>query len=419
MKVLVIGSGGREHVIAKKLAESPKVEQVYAAPGNPGMQNAAECIDIKEEDHEGLIRFVKEKEMAFTVVGPEAPLLAGVVNHFEEAGLKVFGPTQEAALIEGSKSYAKSLMHRYEIPTGSYEVFSDYEEAAAYIEKKGVPIVIKADGLAAGKGVTVAFSKQEALAALRDILEDNKFGDAGSEVVLEEYLDGEELSLMAFVHGETVVPMVGAQDHKRAYNDDQGPNTGGMGAYSPVPQFTSDDIDRAVREVLQPAASGLVKEGRSFTGILYAGLMMTENGPKVIEFNARFGDPEAQVVLPRLKSDLSSVILELLNGGVPELEWSNDAVLGVVAASKGYPGSYEKYKPLNALPSSEHLYFAGVEKEGNQLLTAGGRVLLIAEKASKLKQARDTVYQKLEKLDTEYLFYRTDIGDKAIFRDNS
>ncbi|WP_158734630.1 phosphoribosylamine--glycine ligase [Alteribacillus sp. YIM 98480] len=419
MKVLVIGSGGREHVIAKKLAESPKVEQVYAAPGNPGMQNAAECIDIKEEDHEGLIRFVKEKKVAFTVVGPEAPLLAGVVNHFEEAGLKVFGPTQEAALIEGSKSYAKSLMHRHQIPTGSYEVFSDYDEAAAYIEEKGVPIVIKADGLAAGKGVTVAFSKQEALAALSDILEDNKFGDAGSEVVLEEYLDGEELSLMAFVHGETVIPMVGAQDHKRAYNGDQGPNTGGMGAYSPVPQFTSDDIDRAVREVLQPAASGLVKEGRSFTGILYAGLMMTENGPKVIEFNARFGDPEAQVVLPRLKSDLSSVILVLLNGGVPELEWSDDAVLGVVAASKGYPGSYEKYKPLNSLPSSEHLYFAGVEKEGDQLLTAGGRVLLIAEKASKLKQARDTVYQKLEKLDTEHLFYRTDIGDKAIYRDNS
>ncbi|MFB4165452.1 phosphoribosylamine--glycine ligase [Alteribacillus sp. JSM 102045] len=419
MKVLVIGSGGREHAIAAKLAESNKVDKVYAAPGNPGMQHTAECIDVKENDHERLIHFAKDNEVTFTVVGPEAPLLDGIVNHFQEAGLKVFGPTQEAALIEGSKSFAKSLMERYHIPTGSYKVFSQYDEAADYIEKNGVPIVIKADGLAAGKGVTVAFSKKEALEALSDILEDNKFGDAGSEVVLEEYLEGEELSLMAFVHGETVIPMVGAQDHKRAYNGDEGPNTGGMGAYSPVPQFTNNDIDRAVREVLQPAASGLVKEGCSFTGILYAGLMMTEEGPKVIEFNARFGDPEAQVVLPRLKSDLSSVILELLNGGVPELEWSSEAVLGVVAASKGYPGSYEKYKPLTSLPSSEYLYYAGVEKEGDQLLTAGGRVLLAAEKASRLKEAKEAVYQKLEKLETEYLFYRTDIGDKAIFRDDT
>ncbi|SDH77522.1 phosphoribosylamine--glycine ligase [Alteribacillus persepolensis] len=417
MKVLVIGSGGREHAIAAKLAESKQVTNVYAAPGNPGIKPSAECVDIKETDHDQLIHFAKENNIALTVVGPEAPLLEGIVDKFQQAGLNVFGPTKAAALIEGSKSYAKAFMQRHHIPTGSYAVFSNYDEAKEYVERKGTPIVIKADGLAAGKGVTVAFTTEEAFDALFDVLKDNKFGEAGSEVVLEEYLEGEELSLMAFVHGDTVVPMVGAQDHKRAYDNDKGPNTGGMGAYSPVPQFTDDDIRRAVIEVLQPAASGLKEEERSFTGILYAGLMMTNEGPKVIEFNARFGDPEAQVVLPRLQSDLFQVISDLLHGEKPHLEWSDEAVLGVVAASKGYPGSYEKYQPIKKMPQADYLYFAGVSEQDKHLVTAGGRVLLLAEKAETLQQAQAAVYEKLAQLDTTNLFYRKDIGDKAMKRE--
>ncbi|SFE88885.1 phosphoribosylamine--glycine ligase [Alteribacillus iranensis] len=416
MNVLVIGSGGREHVLAWKLAASPKVEKVYVAPGNPGMENIAECVNIEEKEHDQLVEFAKENQVALTIVGPEAPLLDGITDRFQEEGLKVFGPTKEAALIEGSKSFAKAFMHRHGIPTGSYFVTSDYEKAVNHVKENGAPIVIKADGLAAGKGVTVAMSKEEAFTALSDILQDDKFGKAGAQVVIEEYLEGEELSLMAFVHGETVIPMVGAQDHKRAYDNDEGPNTGGMGAYSPVPQFTDEDIARAVREVLQPAATGMVKDGRSFTGVLYAGLMMTDSGPQVIEFNARFGDPEAQVVLPRLESDLASAILELLDGKTPKLTWSHDAVLGVVAASKGYPGAYEKKKPIVTLPEAELLFCAGMNKTNDHYETAGGRVLLVAEKAPTLKEAKDKVYNELKNLDTNHLFYRTDIGDKAIKR---
>ncbi|MFB5661207.1 phosphoribosylamine--glycine ligase [Alteribacillus sp. HJP-4] len=419
MKVLVIGSGGREHVLAWKAARDQSVDQVYAAPGSPGMTDVAECTGISEHDQDAIVSFAKQNRIDLTIIGPEAPLLAGLADRLLDEKLMVFGPTQKAALIEGSKSFAKSIMKQYNIPTGSYEVFSDYDKAADYVKQQGAPIVVKADGLAAGKGVTVAFTEQEAFDALHDILNDEKFGEAGAEVVLEEFLEGEELSLMAFVHGETVVPMVGAQDHKRAYDGDKGPNTGGMGAYSPVPQFGDEDISRAVREVLQPAASALVKEGRFFTGILYAGLMMTAAGPKVIEFNARFGDPEAQVVLPRLESDMSAAIIGLLQGGKPELSWSKDAVLGVVAASIGYPGSYEKGKPIKHIPEADLLFFAGVKKEGSELQTGGGRVLLLAEKAAQLNEAKEKVYDKLQQLDDTYLFYRKDIGDKAIFRASS
>ncbi|WP_240376057.1 phosphoribosylamine--glycine ligase [Bacillus piscicola] len=416
MKVLVIGSGGREHALAWKLSESPVVSKVYVAPGNPGMENVAELVSINEADLKGLSTFAQEQAIDLTVVGPEVPLLAGIVNVFQEAGLRVFGPTKEAALIEGSKSFAKEFMQRYQIPSGSYFVTTDFDEAVTHVKQQGAPIVIKADGLAAGKGVTVAFSEEEAIAALSDILKDSKFGDAGAQVVIEEYLEGEELSLMAFVHGDTVVPMVGAQDHKRAFDGDKGPNTGGMGAYSPVPQFDQADIDQAVREVLQPAASGMVKDGRSFTGILYAGLMMTGAGPRVIEFNARFGDPEAQVVLPRLESDLAVVLLDLLSGETPDLTWSDDAVLGVVAASKGYPGPYEKGKQLGMLPDAAYLFIAGADRKNGGYVTAGGRVLLAAEKASTLEEAQAAVYQKLEQLDDRHVFYRKDIGDRAIKR---
>ncbi|MDQ0300475.1 phosphoribosylamine--glycine ligase [Salibacterium salarium] len=416
MKVLIIGGGGREHTLAWKFAQSTTVEHIYAAPGNAGMGKVAESINVKESDHRGLITFAKENQIDLTIVGPEAPLLEGIVNDFQEVGLTVFGPTKEAALIEGSKSFAKSFMHRHAIPTGSYFVTSDYDEAISHLEKEGAPIVIKADGLAAGKGVTVAFTKSEAIDAIKAILKDDKFGKAGAEVVLEQFLEGEELSLMAFVHEEMVIPMVAAQDHKRAFDGDEGPNTGGMGAYSPVPQFSQADIDRAVIDVLQPAATGLMKEGRPFTGILYAGLMMTEKGPQVIEFNARFGDPEAQVVLPRLESDLATVIMDLLHRGKPELLWSEEAVLGVVAAAKGYPGPYAKGKLIQAVPEAELLFFAGVKKEADNYQTAGGRVLLLAEKSSSLKDAKEAVYDKLQHLDTTNLFYRTDIGDKAITR---
>lgn len=414
MNVLVIGGGGREHALAWAFSKSRKTNKVFAAPGNPGMKEVAECTAISESDHDGLVSFAKKEDIGLTVIGPEVPLLEGLADRFHKEGLTVFGPSQAAAKIEGSKSFAKDIMKHYNIPTGFYEVFSDYDKASAYVQKIGAPIVIKADGLAAGKGVTVALTEEEARGALHDILVDSKFGGAGAEVVIEEYLSGEELSLMAFVNGETVIPMVGAQDHKRAYDQDQGPNTGGMGAYSPVPQFKEEQVQEAVKQVLEPAAKALVQEGRSFTGILYAGLMMTDSGAKVIEFNARFGDPEAQVVLPRLESDLAEVMLELLAGSKPELSWSDDAVLGVVAASKGYPGSYAKHQPIAAVPSSDMLFFAGVEEEDGEYKTAGGRVLLLAEKASTLEEAQTKVYAKLERLDTTNLFYRKDIGHKAI-----
>ncbi|MDY7221128.1 phosphoribosylamine--glycine ligase [Halalkalibacterium halodurans] len=417
MNVLVIGSGGREHTIAWKFAQSEKVERVYVAPGNDGMSDVATCVAISEQDHDQLVAFAKENKIGLTFVGPEVPLLAGIVDRFQEEGLRVFGPSKRAAEIEGSKSYAKQVMKTYNIPTGSYEVFTSFDEAKAYVEAQGAPIVIKADGLAAGKGVVVALTNEEAIAALDDMLNQDKFGGAGARVVIEEYLEGEELSLMAFVHGETVIPMVGAQDHKRAFDGDQGPNTGGMGAYSPVPQFSDVQLKQAVNEILIPTARALMQEERSFTGILYAGLMMTADGPKVIEFNARFGDPETQVVLPRLKSDLVNVIESLLDGQEPELEWDEQAVLGVVLATKGYPGSYEKGYTISGLEQLEDdtlVFHAGTKREEEELVTNGGRVLLVAKQASTLREAQAAVYEELNKVKSDGLFYRKDIGSKAI-----
>ncbi|WP_209124791.1 phosphoribosylamine--glycine ligase [Alkalihalobacillus sp. BA299] len=419
MKVLIIGGGGREHTIAWKAAQSPRVEKVFVAPGNAGMKDVATVENISENDHQQLIEFAKKEQIDLTIVGPEAPLLGGVVNSFKEAGLKIFGPEKEAALIEGSKSFAKEIMHKYNIPTGYYETFTSYEEAKAYVEKMGAPIVIKADGLAAGKGVVVAMTIKEATDALYEMLENNQFGTASAKVVIEEYLAGEELSLMAFVHGDVVLPMVGAQDHKRAYDNDEGPNTGGMGAYSPVPQFNEASVQEAVDKVLQPMANAMIAEGRTFTGILYAGLMMTDKGPKVIEFNARFGDPETQVVLPRLTSDMIDVIDKLLDGETVELEWSDEAVIGVVMASKGYPLAYEKGATINGLSTLEEetlVFHAGTKLEGNQFVTNGGRVLLVARKERSLQEAQEQVYQEIEKVQSEGLFYRKDIGNKAIGR---
>lgn len=345
LKILVVGRGGREHAICKKLNESVLVEKVFCAPGNAGIAEDAELVNIDEMDFVGLADFAERQGIELTVIGPENPLAAGIVDYFQQRGLAVFGPNQKAAQLESSKSFAKELMKKYQIPTASYAVFEEYEEAKAYIVQHGAPIVLKADGLAAGKGVTVAMTLEEALSALEEMLLNQKFGEASSKLVIEEYLQGEEYSLMAFVHGEKVYPMVAAQDHKRAYDGDKGPNTGGMGAYSPVPHLPADIVEQSVREILEPCAKAMVKEGCPFTGVIFAGLMMTKQGPKTIEFNARFGDPETQVVLPRLESDLAQVFLDVLAGKDPQLKWKEEAVLGVVLASEGYPGSYQKESP--------------------------------------------------------------------------
>lgn len=420
MKVLVVGRGGREHAICRKVSESPLVEKVFAAPGNDGMTDVAELVPINENEQEKLVQFAKEQEIGLTIIGPEAPLLEGLADRFREAGLKVFGPDQKAAEIEGSKSFAKNLMQKYGIPTAEFEVFTDYEKAKAYIEKVGAPIVIKADGLAAGKGVTVAMTMEEALTSLKEMMVDAKFGEASEKVVIEEFLTGEEFSLLALVNGETFVPLEIAQDHKRAYDHDEGPNTGGMGSYSPVPQIGDDTVKAAVEMIVEPTVKAMVSEGRPFVGVLYAGLIKTDRGPKVIEFNARFGDPEAQVVLPRMKSDLVQVILDILDGKTPEIEWDEEAMLGVVVASKGYPAAYEKgavLKGLDRISPDCYIFHAGTKKnEDGEFVTNGGRVLLVGAKSPSLAEAQEKVYKELEKLDCDGVFYRKDIGYKAIGR---
>lgn len=414
MKLLVIGSGGREHAIAKKMLDSPKVTRVYCAKGNPGMEkDGIQLVDIPENDHSALINFAKTNEIAWTFVGPEIPLLNGIVDAFQAAGLKIFGPNKAAAMIEGSKEFAKKLMAQNNIPTAGYRTFSDFEQASKYVKEVGAPIVIKADGLAAGKGVVVAKSEAEALQVLKDMLTDHRFGASGNKVVIEEFLAGEEFSLLAFVKNEKVYPMVIAQDHKRAYDGDRGPNTGGMGAYSPVPQISEAIVEQAIEEVLKPAAKGMMANKTPFTGILYAGLIVTDTGPKVIEFNARFGDPETQVVLPRLTSDLVQVIEDLFNGCEPELTWSKGAAVGVVLAADGYPNEHKKGMVLPDFTKETKLYYAGVSSSKNQLIASGGRVLSVVAEADSLAEAQLKVYQSLTEVDTTDYFYREDIGAKA------
>ncbi|MBC1697391.1 phosphoribosylamine--glycine ligase [Listeria welshimeri] len=419
MNLLVVGSGGREHAISKKLLESNNVEKVYCAPGNDGMRlDDIELVDISETDKAALIAFAKEKSIGFVIVGPEVPLLEGVVDALEEAGIKAFGPKANAALIEGSKDFAKQFMEKYAIPTAASRTFTDYEEAKAYLDERGVPIVIKADGLAAGKGVTVALEMEEAVLALKDMMLEEKFGDASLKVVIEDFLAGEEFSLMAFVNGEEVYPMAIAQDHKRAYEGDKGPNTGGMGAYSPVPHISETVVEEAVKNILRPAAKGMVNEGRYFRGILYAGLILTESGPKVIEFNARFGDPETQVVLPRLESDFAALIEALLNNEKPDVRFKKEGItLGVVLASAGYPEHYEKGNKLTGLADISNdvvIYHAGTKQnESGDFVSNGGRVLLLAKEAETMSRARTLLYPEMEKLDNPNFFYRMDIGTKA------
>lgn len=419
MNLLVVGSGGREHAISKKLLESNNVEKVYCAPGNDGMRlDDIELVDISETDKAALIAFAKEKSIGFVIVGPEVPLLEGVVDALEEAGIKAFGPKANAALIEGSKDFAKQFMEKYAIPTAASRTFTDYEEAKAYLDERGVPIVIKADGLAAGKGVTVALEMEEAVLTLKDMMLEEKFGDASLKVVIEDFLAGEEFSLMAFVNGEEVYPMAIAQDHKRAYEGDKGPNTGGMGAYSPVPHISETVVEEAVKNILRPAAKGMVNEGRYFRGILYAGLILTESGPKVIEFNARFGDPETQVVLPRLESDFAALIEALLNNEKPDVRFKKEGItLGVVLASAGYPEHYEKGNKLTGLADISNdvvIYHAGTKQnESGDFVSNGGRILLLAKEAETMSRARTLLYPEMEKLDNPNFFYRMDIGTKA------
>lgn len=415
MKVMVIGRGGREHAIARQFSRSASVEQVYAAPGNDGMAEDAAVTAIDEMDFSALADFAEQQNIDFTFVGPEQPLAAGIVDFFEERGLRIFGPSKAAAQIEGSKAFAKELMKKYEIPTAAYETFTETEPAIDFIRKHGAPIVIKADGLAAGKGVVVADSEGEAIAAVKDMLDGQKFGDSGSRVVIEEFLNGEEFSFMSFVQNGQIYPMVISQDHKRAYDGDRGPNTGGMGAYSPVPQISDSVVKETYAKIVVPAVEAMEAEGTPFNGILYAGIILTEQGPKVIEFNARFGDPETQVVLPRMQSDFGAFMDSLLKEKPFELEWNEQAVLGVVLAAEGYPESAEKGQLLPDLQRLDgvEITHAGTKRIDSGFAGNGGRVLLVAAAGSSIAQAQDKVYEQLNKLRWDGFFYRSDIGWRA------
>ena len=419
MKLLVVGSGGREHAIAKKLLESSGVEAVYVAPGNDGMTlDGLQLVPIGISEHSALIDFAKANDIAWTFIGPDDALAAGIVDDFNAAGLKAFGPTKAAAELEWSKDFAKEIMVKYGVPTATYGTFSDFEKAKAYIEAQGAPIVVKADGLALGKGVVVAETVEQALEAAHEMLLDNKFGDSGARVVIEEFLDGEEFSLFAFVNGDKFYILPTAQDHKRAYDGDKGPNTGGMGAYAPVPHLPQSVIDQSVDTIVKPVLEGMMAEGRPYLGVLYAGLILTADGPKVIEFNSRFGDPETQIILPRLTSDFAQNISDILDGKEPSLTWTEQGVtLGVVVASDGYPLAYEKGVRLPEKTEGDIItYYAGAKFDGNSkaLLSNGGRVYMLVTTADTVKAAQDKIYQKLSEQDTRGLFYRKDIGTKAL-----
>ena len=419
MKLLVVGSGGREHAIAKKLLESQGVEQVFVAPGNDGMTlDGLDLVNIGISEHSKLIEFAKENDIAWSFIGPDDALAAGIVDDFNQAGLKAFGPSRLAAELEWSKDFAKEIMVKYGVPTAAYGTFSDFEEAKAYIEKQGAPIVVKADGLALGKGVVVAETVEQAVEAAHDMLLDNKFGDSGARVVIEEFLDGEEFSLFAFVNGDKFYILPTAQDHKRAYDGDKGPNTGGMGAYAPVPHLPQSVVDQSVETIIKPVLEGMIAEGRPYLGVLYAGLILTAESPKVIEFNSRFGDPETQIILPRLMSDFAQNITDILDKKEPTITWLDEGVtLGVVVASNGYPLDYKKGLPLPEKTAGDIItYYAGAKFAENSraLLSNGGRVYMLVTTADTVSAAQEKIYDQLKKQDTTGLFYRHDIGGKAL-----
>lgn len=418
MKVLVVGGGGREHAICWKLRQSPRVTELYCAPGNAGIAQIATCVPIKATDIEGMVRFAKEEQIDLTFVAPDDPLALGMVDAFEAAGLRAFGPNKAAARIEGSKVFAKELMHKYHIPTAEYAVFEDADAAIAYLKGQRFPIVVKADGLALGKGVIIAQDYEEACAAVREMMLDKKFGEAGSRVVIEEFMTGPEVSVLAFTDGKTVVPMASAQDHKRALDHDQGLNTGGMGTFSPTPQYTKEVADYCLKEIFQPTVDAMAAEGCPFKGVLFFGLMLTENGPKTLEYNARFGDPETQVVLPRMQGDLLEVIEAILEERLDEvtLGWSDQAAVCVVLASGGYPVKYASGKVITGLENLKNgaiAFHAGTARnEAGQLVTAGGRVLGITCLGDTLDEAIAKAYEAVEGVHFENMHYRTDIGRK-------
>jgi phosphoribosylamine--glycine ligase len=426
MKVLIVGSGGREHALAWKAAQSSRVDKVYVAPGNAGTAGEAklENIPIGAEDISALSHFAKEAQVSLTIIGPEAPLVAGIVDQFTAQGLRCFGPSQGAAQLEGSKAFTKDFLARHHIPTAAYQNFTDTEAAIAYIRQQGAPIVVKADGLAAGKGVIVAMSEDEAIAAVQDMLAGNAFGEAGHRVVIEEFLEGEEASFICMVDGNHVLPMATSQDHKRVGEGDTGPNTGGMGAYSPAPVVTPAIHDRILREVIEPTVRGMAAEGHSYTGFLYAGLMIaTDGSPKVIEYNVRFGDPETQPIMLRLKSDLVSLCETALDGELDKVtaDWDSRAALGVVMAAGGYPGAYEKLKPISGLGEGDNgdvkVFHAGTVLKDGQVVTSGGRVLCVTALGHTVSDAQHKAYARAATIHWDGAFYRRDIGYRAIARE--
>ena len=418
----MIGSGGREHALVWKLSESPQVKKLYCAPGNPGIAGIAEIADIPVESVRELVTFAKTKKIDLTLVGPEAPLAGGIADHFQGEGLAIFGPTKAAAQLESSKVFAKDFMHKYHIPTASYENFTEYNEALAFTRTLSYPLVIKASGLAAGKGAVIVKDSQQASSTLKEMMVDKILGPSGQNVVIEDYLEGEELSLMAFCDGKTMVPMHLAQDHKQLLDGDEGPNTGGMGAYSPVPFISESQLQDFQEKILLPTLKGLQKEGIEYKGVLYAGLMLTPSGPKVLEFNCRFGDPEAQAVLPVLETDLAEICQAVLEGKLDQLKivWKKSFATCVVLASSGYPGSYEKGKEIRGLESvrdDEGLIFhAGTRFLDHKLLSSGGRVLGVTALGNTLEQSIEKAYQLVDKIYFEGMQYRTDIGRKGVTR---
>lgn len=428
MKVLVIGSGGREHALAWKAAQSPDVEKVFVAPGNAGTarEEKLENVAIGVEEIEALIQFARDHAIDLTIVGPEAPLVIGVVDAFEAAGLRCFGPSKAAAQLEGSKAFTKDFLARHNIPTAAYANFTDVDEALAYLKEKGAPIVIKADGLAAGKGVIVAMNQADAEAAVKDMLAGNAFGEAGHRVVIEEFLEGEEASFICMVDGEHILPMATSQDHKRVGEGDTGPNTGGMGAYSPAPVVTPKVHDRIMSEVIEPTVKGMAVEGNPYTGFLYAGLMVTDNGtPKVIEYNCRFGDPETQPIMMRLKSDLVALCNTALDRKLDTVsaEWDERAAMGVVLAAGGYPGSYNKGDVIEGLDDADSadakIFHAGTAEKDGQVVTAGGRVLCATALGTSVSEAQAKAYALADKISWNGMFMRRDIGYRAIAREKA
>ncbi len=421
MKILVIGAGGREHTLLWKLSQSPLVSRLYCAPGNGGTAKIAKTVPVKEHEIEALAEYAEKEKIDLTVVGPEAPLVLGVADVFRKRGLMLFGPSQKASVLEGSKIFAKNLMQKYRIPTAEFAACSTVDEAMGSLDRFGFPVVIKADGLAAGKGVIIAKTRLEAEKAVQQIMVEKAFGDAGEEVLIEECLKGEEVSVLAFTDGKDVIPMVSSQDHKRIFDGDQGPNTGGMGAYSPAPVYTPEIAKEVEKDILTPTVEAMAKEGIPYEGVLYAGLMITEEGPKVLEYNARFGDPETQVILPRLKTDLAELMLKVCGHGLKglSLEWTDMACVCVVLASGGYPRRYETQKRIQGLAEVElmeevHIFHAGTKEFEGDLVTAGGRVLGVTALGGTITEAIDKAYAAVGKIHFKEMMYRSDIGHRAL-----